>query len=117
MIMPSTSEKQPLEAFPKLSCGAIHLPGEQQKRTDFDGQHSEGEYDVWWAEDLHRASSPSGGLPPVIERRRGDHGEAAPGATAGSAKQRRGTRVRSRRRPRRAELRPKVAFRRSDRRT
>ena len=69
-------EEQRMQPRPHLSRSAIHLPEDQDQRAGVYGQNAGGQHHVGRAENLDVEAI--GGVPPVIERRRCDHGDPAP---------------------------------------
>ena len=74
---PADIQEQSLEMLPHDAVGAIHVAQNQDERSQVHRQNSGGQQHVRRADDLDVEAV--GIVPPVVERRRSDHGDAAPG--------------------------------------
>ena len=62
--------------------GAIHCGEDQEEYAHRDSTDAENEERMGWTNDFDVEAV--GGVPPVVEWRRGDHGDAAPGCDEGA---------------------------------
>jgi hypothetical protein len=75
-------QEEPVEAAAPWGLGAIHVAEDQDQRAQMHRHDASGEHHVRRAENLDVEAV--GVMPPVVEGRRGKHGDAAPGGDEGA---------------------------------
>ena len=79
---PAEKQQEPVELAAQGAAGAVTRAGDQDQGADLNGQNASIEHHVGRAEDFDVEAV--GVVPPVIERRGGEHGGATPGGNEGA---------------------------------